>query len=55
MEEQLDPVRGSALGAPLLGSERRVAVDGGEVMREVAVRVVLELVAQLAGRPLQID
>ena len=39
-------IRPAALGEPLLGRERRVAIDRREVIRDVAVRVVLQVVLE---------
>ena len=46
VDEGLEGVRPAPFREPLLGRERRVAIDRRKVMRDVAVREVLQLVSQ---------
>ena len=55
MERCRDQAGAPPLGQPLFRGERRVAIDGGEVVRNVAIGVVLQRVVQQPGRPTQLD
>ena len=55
VEKHLERVGATPFRQPLLRRQRRVFINGREVMRDVAVRVMLEFVAKDAWWPVGFD
>src|SRR6476660_8288217 len=55
VEKQLERIRSAAFREPLFGRERGVAINRREMMRDIAVRVVLQFVSKEAGRAIGLD